>query len=40
VQENPPWSGDPQARTHLAGLEKAIGGFFAPVEDAVAECGA
>jgi hypothetical protein len=39
VQSQPPQSGDPQARAHLAGLEQAISGFFAPVEGAIAEYG-
>jgi hypothetical protein len=38
-QEHSPWSDDPQARSHLAGLERAISGFFDPAEGAVAEYG-
>jgi hypothetical protein len=39
VQQHPPWSGDGQARSHLAGLEQAISGFFDPVEGVIAEYG-
>ena len=38
VQEYPPQSSDPQA--HLAGLEQAISGFFAPVEGVIGPYGA
>jgi hypothetical protein len=39
VQAQPPWPGDARARAHLAGLEQAISGFFAPVEGVIAEYG-
>jgi hypothetical protein len=39
VQAQPLWSGDPEARAHLAGLEQAISGFFAPVEGVIAAYG-
>ena len=40
VQTNPPWSGDAQARAHLAEVEQAISGFFDPVEGVIAAYGA
>jgi hypothetical protein len=39
VHEHPPWSGDAQARAHMAGLEQAICGFFDPVEGVIAAYG-
>lgn len=39
VQEQPPSSGDKQASAQRAGVEQAISGFFAPVEDVIAEYG-
>lgn len=38
--EQSPWSDDPRARAHLAGVERAISGFFDPVEGVIAEYGA
>ena len=40
VHEHAPWSADPQARAHLAGLEQAISGFFDPVVGVMAAYGA
>jgi hypothetical protein len=40
VHEHPPWSGNSQARTQMAGLEQAISGIFDPVEGAIAAYGA
>jgi len=40
VKDHPPPAGDQQANAQLAGLQQAISGFFAPVEDVIAEYGA
>jgi hypothetical protein len=40
VHEHPPPAGDSKASAQLAGLEQAVSGFFAPVEDVIAEYGA
>jgi hypothetical protein len=40
VHEHPPMPDDARAHAHLADLEQAITGFFAPVEGAIAAYGA